>query len=115
MGRLYQSKDFTLNRNQMLTLHLLLEIEAVQEKNDILHAEVMKKLGGRHFHFFISQSSVEMDMFTSLFFLSFFLFVVLSMYLVCCTKKTPIFYAQIASGLGMFVTSKIGRKFLGLE
>jgi hypothetical protein len=56
-----------------------------------------------------------MDMFTSLFFLSFFLFVVLSMYLACCTKKTPIFYAQIASGLGMFATSKIGRKFLGLE
>jgi hypothetical protein len=56
-----------------------------------------------------------MDIFTSLFFLSFFLFIVLSIYLVCCTKKTPIFYAQIASGLGMFATSKIGRKFLGLE
>jgi hypothetical protein len=38
----------------MLVLHLLLEIEAVQEKNDILHAEVMKKLGGSPFSFFLS-------------------------------------------------------------
>jgi hypothetical protein len=29
----------------MLTLHLLLEIEAVQEKNDMLHDEVIKKAG----------------------------------------------------------------------
>jgi hypothetical protein len=56
-----------------------------------------------------------MDTFTQLFWLSFFLFVSLSAYLLCCTKKTKIFYAQIASGLGMFATSKIGRKFLGLE
>jgi hypothetical protein len=53
MGRLYQSKDFTLNRNQMLALHLLLEIEAVQEKNDILHAEVMK-MRGSPFSFFLT-------------------------------------------------------------
>jgi len=56
-----------------------------------------------------------MDIFTKLFWLSFLLFIGLSSYLVCCTKKTNIFYAQIASGVAMFVTSKIGRKFLGLE
>ena len=43
------------------------------------------------------------------------LFFVLSAYLLCCTKKTKIFYLQIGSGFGMFATSKIGRKFLGLE
>lgn len=56
-----------------------------------------------------------MDIFTSVFWLSFLLFVGLSAYLLCCTKRTPVFYAQITSGLGMFATSKIGRKFLGLE
>ena len=56
-----------------------------------------------------------MDLFTKLFWLSSLLFAVLSVYLLCCVKKSPVFYAQIASGLGMFVTSKIGRKFLGLE
>jgi hypothetical protein len=56
-----------------------------------------------------------MDFFTKLFWFSSLLFFALSIYLLCCTKKTPIFYAQIASGIGMFVSSKIGRKFLGLE
>ena len=56
-----------------------------------------------------------MDFFTKLFWLSSLVFIGLSLYLVCCTKRTPIFYLQIASGLGMFITSKIGRKFLGLE
>ncbi len=56
-----------------------------------------------------------MDTFTYLFWLSFLIFVALSAYLLCCTKKTRIFYAQIASGFGMFITSKIGRKFLRLE
>jgi hypothetical protein len=56
-----------------------------------------------------------MDIYTQLFWLSSLLFAGLSAYLVCCTKRTPIFYAQIASGGGMFITSKIGRKFLGLE
>lgn len=56
-----------------------------------------------------------MDLFTQLFWLSFLLFVGLSVYLLCCTKKSQVFYAQIASGFGMFITSKIGRKFLGLE
>ncbi len=56
-----------------------------------------------------------MDTFTKLFWLSFLLFVGLSFYLLCCKKRTPIFYAQIASGFGMFITSKIGRKFLGLR
>jgi hypothetical protein len=60
-------------------------------------------------------SIVEMDLFTKLFFLSFVVFIVLSYYLACCKKKTPIFYAQIAAGCGMFVTSKIGRTFLGLD
>lgn len=54
-------------------------------------------------------------MFTKLFWLSSLLFVGLSVYLLCCTKRTPVFYAQIASGCGMFVTSKIGRSFLGLD
>ena len=54
-------------------------------------------------------------MFTKLFWISSLLFIILSAYLLCCTKKTNIFYAQIASGCSMFVTSKIGRNFLGLE
>ena len=56
-----------------------------------------------------------MDIFTRLFWLSSLLFAGLSIYLVYCTKRTRVFYAQIASGLGMFITSKIGRTFLGLE
>jgi hypothetical protein len=56
-----------------------------------------------------------MDYFTNLFWLSSFLFIVLSVYLLCCTKRTSVFYAQIAAGCGMFITSKIGRKFLRLE
>jgi hypothetical protein len=56
-----------------------------------------------------------MDIFTQLFWLSSIIFIILSAYLLCCTKKTNIFYVQIASGFGMFATSKIGRKFLGLE
>jgi hypothetical protein len=56
-----------------------------------------------------------MDLFTQLFWISTILFIVLSAYLLCCTKKTAVFYAQIASGCGIFATSKIGRKFLGLE
>ena len=56
-----------------------------------------------------------MDIYTQLFWLSFILFVGLSVYLVCCTKRTPVFYAQIASGFAMFITSKIGRTFVGLE
>lgn len=55
-----------------------------------------------------------MDIFTKLFWISFLLFVGLSLYLLCCTRRTPVFYAQIASGISMFVTSKIGRTFLGL-
>ncbi len=56
-----------------------------------------------------------MDIFTQLFWLCSILFVFLSAYLLCCTKKSNVFYAQIASGFGMFATSKIGRKFLRLE
>jgi hypothetical protein len=56
-----------------------------------------------------------MDFFTKLFWLSFLLFIGLSMYLLCCTKRTPVFYAQIGSGLAMFATSKIGRTFLGFN
>ena len=50
-----------------------------------------------------------------LFWLSSLLFVVLSMYLLCCTKRTNMLFLQIAAGCSMFVTSKIGRKFLKLE
>jgi len=56
-----------------------------------------------------------MDFFTRLFWMFFLVFVILSGYLLCCTKKTDIFYFQIASGIGMFVTSKIGRSFLGIS
>ncbi len=56
-----------------------------------------------------------MDKFTIIFWLCSILFLVLSAYLLCCTKKSNMFYLQIASGGGMFATSKIGRKFLGLE
>ena len=56
-----------------------------------------------------------MDIFTKLFWVSFLSFAFLSFYLLCCTKRTPVFYAQIASGFAMFITSKIGRKFLGLD
>jgi hypothetical protein len=55
-----------------------------------------------------------MDKFTILFWFFFVLFISLSVYLIFCKKKTNIFYLQIGSGCGMFATSKIGRKFLGL-
>ena len=56
-----------------------------------------------------------MDTFTMVFWFFSILFITLSGYLLCCTKKTNVFYLQIASGCGMFATSKIGRTFLGLE
>jgi hypothetical protein len=56
-----------------------------------------------------------MDFYTRLFWMFFLIFVILSGYLLCCTKKSNMFYFQIASGLGMFVTSKIGRSFLGIS
>ena len=56
-----------------------------------------------------------MDIFTLLFWLFSLIFVILSAYLLCCVKKSNVFYFQIASGCGMFATSKIGRKFLGFE
>lgn len=55
-----------------------------------------------------------MDIFTMLFWVFSVLFISLSGYLLCCSKKTNIFYLQIGSGCGMFATSKIGRNFLGL-
>jgi hypothetical protein len=56
-----------------------------------------------------------MDNFGILFWFFSLSFIGLSGYLLCCTKKTDVFYVQIASGLGIFATSKIGRKFLGFE
>jgi hypothetical protein len=56
-----------------------------------------------------------MDTFTTLFWSSFLLFTGLSLYLVYVTNLTPVFYAQMAAGFFMFITSKIGRTFLGLE
>jgi hypothetical protein len=56
-----------------------------------------------------------MDIYTQLFWIFTILFITLSAYLLCCTKKSNVFYMQIASGLGIFATSKIGRTFLGLE
>ncbi len=55
-----------------------------------------------------------MDRFTQLFWLFFIVFVILSLFLLRCTKKSNAFYAQIAAGFGMFITSKIGREFLGI-
>jgi hypothetical protein len=57
----------------------------------------------------------RMDTYTQLFWLSAIAFVALSAYLLCCKKRSNAFYAQVGAGLGMFATSKIGRKFLGLE
>ena len=48
-----------------------------------------------------------MDKFTQLFWMFFILFIILSSYLVSCTKKNNLFYLQIATGCGMFATSKI--------
>jgi hypothetical protein len=56
-----------------------------------------------------------MDIFTQLFWFFSLTFIILSIYLLCCTKKTNIFYLQIGSGCGMFITSKIGRNFLGFN
>ena len=56
-----------------------------------------------------------MDTFGMLFWVFSLSFVLLSGYLLCCTKKSDVFYAQIVSGIGIFATSKIGRKFLGFE
>jgi hypothetical protein len=56
-----------------------------------------------------------MDTFTNLFWMSSLLFLGLSIYLVFRTVSTHVLYAQIASGCGMFITSKIGRKFFGLD
>ena len=56
-----------------------------------------------------------MDRFTQFFWFSTIVFIVMSAYLLMCTKRSNVFYVQIASGIGMFASSKIGRKFLGLE
>lgn len=56
-----------------------------------------------------------MDTYTQLFWFFAVTFVVLSGYLLCCKKRSNTFYVQVGAGLGMFATSKIGRKFLGLE
>ena len=58
---------------------------------------------------------IRMDIYTQLFWLSTLVFICMSAYLLMCTKRSNAFYVQIASGLGIFATSKIGRKFLGLE
>ncbi len=57
----------------------------------------------------------RMDLYTQLFWLFTLVFIGLSVYLLYCTKKSNAFYIQVGSGLGMFATSKIGRKFLGIE
>lgn len=54
-------------------------------------------------------------MYTMLFWLSTLIFAGLSIILLYYPIKTPVLYGQIASGCGMFITSKIGRKFVGLE
>lgn len=51
--------------------------------------------------------------FTALFWISSILFFVLSILLV--SKGDSILYLQVVAGSLMFASSKIGRKFLGLE
>lgn len=53
-------------------------------------------------------------MYTILFWISSLLFIGLSVYLLRSKRGCPILYAQISAGCAMFITSKIGRKFLGL-
>ena len=53
-------------------------------------------------------------MFTQLFWMFFLLFIILSGFLLCYTKTSNVLYVQIACGFGMFITSKIGRNYLGL-
>lgn len=55
-----------------------------------------------------------MDTFTLLFWVFTITFISLSAYLLSFSKS-PLLYAQIACGFGIFATSKIGRTFLGLE
>ena len=56
-----------------------------------------------------------MEPYTLLFWIFSLSFFFVSAYLLTCTKRSNTFYVQIASGAGMFATSKIGRRFLGLE
>ncbi len=56
-----------------------------------------------------------MDTFTQLFWIMFILFIIFSGYLLCCTKRSNVFYLQIACGVGMFATSKIGRNYLNIK
>ena len=58
-----------------------------------------------------------MDVYTVSFWAFYLLFIVLSTYLVSYKKadNVRVLYLQIASGFGMFATSKIGRTFLGLQ
>jgi hypothetical protein len=55
-----------------------------------------------------------MDVYTISFWVFYLVFIVLSVYLVSYKKVDEVLYLQIASGVGMFVTSKIGRTFLGI-
>ena len=55
-----------------------------------------------------------MDLFTVSFWVFYLVFIVLSIYLVSYKKVDEVLYMQIASGVGMFITSKIGRTFLGI-
>lgn len=56
-----------------------------------------------------------MDIYTQIFWLSTLVFIIMSVYLLNCSKRSNAFYIQIASGCGIFASSKIGRKFLRLE
>jgi hypothetical protein len=93
----------------------LLSWNGVSVKGDFTVASTGTSRLGSFLRFKKSLTFVEMDLYTQLFWVFTILFVSLSGYLLCCTKKTNVFYLQIASGLGIFATSKIGRKFLGLE
>ena len=55
-----------------------------------------------------------MDTFTVFFWVFTITFILLSAYLLP-SNNNPLLYTQIACGVGIFATSKIGRTFLGLE
>jgi hypothetical protein len=80
--------------------------------NDIHTKCEGKLITMKHIEYYFS---IHIDLFTQLFWFFSLTFIILSIYLLCCTKKTNIFYLQIGSGCGMFITSKIGRNFLGFN
>ena len=105
------AKDLNIDNYDLNDILALFKIPYDFDENDLKAAKkiVLKThpdksgLGSEYFLFYSKAYKVLFSVF----------FIVLSGYLLCCTKKTNIFYVQIMSGCGMFATSKIGRNFLG--